>query len=145
MEKRFPGSNTARDSECSPDLKTFTEWFYDFGDGVSCDDGMTLRPKPPTCRIELECKDCDSPNGWASVVLTIKDVTGFRFQRVRSTFEVLPSGIQFVWQSRLLYVLLDAHLDDGPGLPDLTKNIAYVAGRECELERTDYVDPNDRS
>ena len=53
---------------------------------------------------------------------------------VGSTFEFLESGVQLVWKDGQVFLLLDAHPEDGPELPDLSRNIGYAAGRECFLE-----------
>ena len=114
------------------DLELFRDRFYDFNDGVVCEVELAVRFAPETCRIRIESKDRDSDSGWSHVCFDVQDVREFRFARGRRIFQVLSSGIQFAWRGELVYVVLDAYPDDSEDLPDLTKNIAYVAGTSCE-------------
>lgn len=64
----------------------------------------------------------DLPPGWRE---------GVRFELGRRTFEVLSGGVQFARRENLIYVVFDAYPDDGPQLPDLGKNIGYIAAETC--------------
>jgi hypothetical protein len=66
----------------------------------------------------------------------VQRVSELRFHLGKSTFEVLSGGIQLGWQGESICVVFDAYPDDGPGLPDLRTNIAYVIGDSCDLEIT---------
>jgi hypothetical protein len=48
--------------------------------------------------------------------------------------QILSGGIQIIWQDGLVYLVLDAYPDDGPGLPDLKKNHAYLSAKQCFLD-----------
>ena len=108
------------------------ERFYDFYDGVVLDVRLEIRPR--RCTLRMECHDRLSKTGWSHITVTVTDVSRFRFEYGRTSFEVLSGGAQFVWSEGLVYVVLDAYPDDGPGLPDLSTNIAFVAGVACELD-----------
>lgn len=116
------------------DIDAIHTRFWNFYDGVVCGIEIALRGGPPSCEIEIQCKDRDSLSGWSRLRLRVNAVSRFRFELDRTTFEVLSSGIQFVWQQGVVYVVLDAFPDDGNGLPDLRTNTAYVAGESCEFE-----------
>lgn len=111
----------------------------------NCDDGVVkdVRIECGTsrsdrvCTVVAECmKEGATPSEWVRAHFRVTGVTEFRFQLVKTTFEVLSSGVQVIWKDGLVYLVLDAYPDDGPGLPDLATNIAYVAGSECHLEIT---------
>jgi hypothetical protein len=108
--------------------------FYDFYDGVVCAVRIDIRSDPRTCEIDIQAKDRDSASGWSNVRLTVRKMSEFRFQLGRTTFEVLSGGIQFGWRETSLCVVLDAYPDDGPDLPDLKTNIAYVVGASCDVD-----------
>ena len=76
--------------------------------------------------------DRDAASGWSRVTFQLSGVKEFRFELGRKTFEVLAGGLQVAHRANLVYIVLDAYPDDGPGLPDLNKNIAYVAAESCE-------------
>lgn len=114
-------------------LPLFKERFYGFYDGVVCGVELVLRSGEPVCSVCIECQDRDSASGWSDLVLEVRGVSEFRFQEnAKAGFRVLTGGIQFVWRESNVYVVLDAYPDDGLGLPDLTKNSAYIVGLECE-------------
>ena len=109
--------------------------FDNFYDGVVCSIGISMRSEPTVCEVVLEAME-GAGDGlrWRRVRLAVQGLHEFKFAMGRTTFEVLSSGIQFIWKNGLVYVMIDAFPDDGPGLPDLTTNIAYVAGSRCVVE-----------
>ena len=121
------------------DLEEFRVRFYDFNDGVVCGVELAMQSTPRTCRIRIESQDRDADSGWSYVCFEIRDVQEFRFAFGRTTFEVLSSGIQFAWRDGRVYVVLDAYPDDGPDLPDLAMNTAYVAGLSCDWSVSPYI------
>lgn len=118
----------------------FHERFFDFYDGVVRGIELEVGVASRSCTIEVQCKDRDSPSGWARVTFAVRAVTEFRFQLGRTTFEVLSGGMQIAWCDGRVYLVLDAYPDDGPDLPDLSKNIAYVAGGDCEWSCVEDLD-----
>ncbi len=108
--------------------------FVDFCDGVVASVDLELRATPRRCVVTVHCKDLQVENGWSAIAFTMKGVDEFRFELGRYTFEVLSFGIQFVWKGNLVFMVLAPAAADTPALPDLTKNIAYVAGTSCEFE-----------
>ena len=110
--------------------------FYSFYDGVVRAVRLNISSKPRTCEVDIEAKDMESPSGWSSICLTLLDVSAFRFELGRTTFEVLSGGIQFGWRDGAICVVLDAYPDDGEELPDLRTNIAYVIGLSCDVNAT---------
>lgn len=125
-------------------VKLFRKRFFGFDDGVVRVVELRVRSFPRSCLIEVECMDRDAPGGWSLVTLTVHSVTACRFQLGKTAFEVLSGGIQFVWRDNVIYVVVDAHPNDGEDvLPDLTQNTAYVAGASCEW-RSAFLDPTPR-
>ncbi len=76
--------------------------------------------------------DRDAGSGWSRVTFHLTGVKEMRFELGRRTFEVLSSGLQIARKGNLVYLVFDAYPDDGPGLPDLSRNIAYVAAESCD-------------
>jgi len=113
-------------------VAVFHERFYDFYDGVVRKVDLEVGVASRVCSIEVQCKDRDSSSGWSRVTFVVRGVKEFTFQLGRTTFEVLSGGAQIAWQGDRVYVFLDAYPYDGPGLPELSKNTAYVAGEECD-------------
>lgn len=147
MDREEPGAdgNSAHSREksmrISPEhIEVLRERFSDFYDGVVKKVDLEVGIASRVCRVEVQCKDRDSRSGWSRVTFLIRDVKEFRFELGRTTFEVLSGGLQFVWQADRVYVIVDAYPDDGPGLPDLTRTAAYVAGADCEWS---YVEEPD--
>lgn len=105
-----------------------------FYDGVVASVNMELRATPRRCVITLHCQDLEAKAGWSALRFTMHGVDAFRFELGRYTFEVLSFGVQFVWQDKLLTMVLAPAADETPELPDLTKNIGYVIGTSCEVE-----------
>ena len=59
-------------------------------------------------------------------------VKEFHSELGRRTFEVLSGGVQIALRENLVHLVFDAYPHDGPQLPDLSKNIAYIAAESCE-------------
>jgi hypothetical protein len=116
------------------DLDQLRSRFSDFFDGVVCSVRLNVRARPRTCEVAIQAKDEQSASGWSNVRFTVRDVSEFRFQLGKSTFEVLSGGLQFGWQGESICLVFDAFPDDGPDLPDLSANIAYVIGASCEID-----------
>src|SRR4051794_28971277 len=107
--------------------------FYNFDDGVICSVHVGMRAGPRTCEVIVEAMDRFSGSGWSTVRFMVHEVSEYRFQfGKKSSFEVLSGGVQFAWRNGSLYVVFDAYPDDGPQLPDLAKNMAYVIGSSCD-------------
>lgn len=116
--------------------------FYEFFDAVVSQVSVTPRSRSNddwTCRLEIEAQD-SSTGGWALVSLQLEDVLEFTFSKGRSSFAVLSSGIQLFWSPDRLLLVLDAYPDD-PGIPDLSRNIAFVACRRCSWSVTPIPTP----
>jgi|LakWasMet46_HOW7_FD_contig_21_178841_length_2082_multi_7_in_0_out_0_1 hypothetical protein len=109
--------------------------YYNCDDGVVrsvfIDCGATEGDR--VCSVVVDCMQQESAR-WVRVCFRVVGVVNFRFEITGPSFEVLSSGVQVVWKDALVYLVLDAYPDDGPGLPELADNIAYVAGRECYLD-----------
>jgi|GEM_PF-5640128 len=118
----------------------FHERFADFYDGVVRKVELEVGVPSRACKIEVQCKDRDSRSGWSRVTFSVRGMKEFRFELGRTTFEVLSGGVQIDWQEDRVYVVLDAYPDDGPGLPDLAKNTAYVVGEDCEWSCVEELD-----
>lgn len=118
----------------SSNVDELRERFFEFYDGVVCSVRISLRPEPMVCEIVVHAMDSRSDSGWSAVRFVVRDLVDFRFQIGRHTFEVLSGGIQFGWRNGAICVVLDAYPDDGPGLPDLTTNSAFVIGATCDVE-----------
>lgn len=114
----------------------FKARFFDFYDAVVSSVRLDLDANPRRCEVLLQAQDRESKSGWSNVRFSVRGVSECRFQIAKSTFEVLSGGLQLAWQEQALYLVLDAYPDDGPGLPDLRTNIAYVVGSGCEVEIT---------
>lgn len=112
------------------------ERFYQFQDGVVCSVSLELRAVPRRCDVVVHAQDRESESGWSEVRFSVHSVSECRFQLGRSTFEVLTGGIQFGWVGDSICVVFDAYPDDGPQLPDLQTNTAYVTGATCDIEVT---------
>jgi hypothetical protein len=110
--------------------------FYDFYDGVVCSVRLELRTEPRRCEVVIQTQDRESDSGWSNVQFAVQRVSECRFQIGKSTFEVLSGGLQFGWLGSSVCVVFDAYPDDGPGLPDLGNNIAYVIGASCDIRIT---------
>jgi hypothetical protein len=110
------------------------ERFYEFYDGVVCSVDVEMRSAPRTCEIIVQARDRSSDSGWSTVRFMVQAVSEFRFELGKRTFEVLSGGIQFGWRNGSVCIVFDAYPDDGPELPDLTRNIAYVIGESCDVE-----------
>lgn len=110
------------------------ERFYEFYDGVVCSVHVDMRSAPRCCEVVIQAKDRDSASGWSTVRFAVQKVSEFRFQLGKRTFEVLSSGIQVGWRKGSVCIVLDAYPDDGPQLPNLNDNIAYVIGESCDVE-----------
>jgi hypothetical protein len=108
--------------------------FASFYDGVVASVELQLRATPRRCEVTVHCQDLEAKEGWSAIRFTMTGVDEFRFELGRFTFEVLSFGIQFVWKEKLIYLVLAPAADEVPELPDLTKNIGYVAGTSCEYE-----------
>ncbi|MCP3102042.1 hypothetical protein LZ198_24550 [Myxococcus sp. K15C18031901] len=113
-------------------VAVFHERFCDMYDGVVRKIELDVGVASRLCRIEVVCQDRDSRSGWSRVTLVVSGAKEFSFKLDKRTFEVLSDGVQFAWKDDRVFVVLDAYPDDGPGLPDLTKNTAYVAGETCD-------------
>lgn len=100
-------------------------------DGVVVSVDQILRPWPYRTTVVVDTKDAESDWAWCRVRFVVTGVKQSRFEVFKSTFEVLHGDIQIVWKEDLVYVVFDAYPFDGPGLPDLSKNMAFVAGEEC--------------
>ena len=111
----------------------FLERFCVGYDGVVVSVSISMRPGPYTAVIVIDSKDNAASSGWSRLTFTVTRVEQFRFEVFKTTFEVLSGGIQIVWKDHLVFVVFDAYPDDGPDLPDLRKNMAYVAGEECRV------------
>ena len=122
----------------SEHIPVFRDRFAGFADGVVSEFRVILKPYPQLCRLLILAQDREVRSGWSKVLFEICDVHEFRFERQRSTFEVLSSGVQFVWQRDLIFVVLDARPFDSSDLPDLSRNAAYVAGSTCTWEVLDH-------
>jgi hypothetical protein len=108
--------------------------FYGFYDGVVASVELQLRAQPRICVITVHCQDRESESGWSAIRFTMRGVDEFRFELGRFTFEVLSFGIRFVWQGKLVYMVLAPPADEGDDLPDLSRNIGYVSGVSCQYE-----------
>ncbi len=109
---------------------------FEFYDGVVANVDLRLRAQPRSVVVTLHCKDRQATSGWSAVVFTMLGVDEFRFELGRFTFEVLSFGLQVVWKDELVYLVLAPAADARSELPELTKNIGYLAGTSCELEVT---------
>jgi hypothetical protein len=114
------------------------ERFFDFGDGVVRFFAVEMSSTPYRCDVHIQAMDKQSPSGWSNVRFTLKGVSEFRFQVGKRTFEVLSGGIQIGWVDGLICVVLDAFPDDGPQLPPLAANAAYVIAEKCEFSATPW-------
>lgn len=106
--------------------------FYDFADGVV--DRIELDLPGKALAVVVLCQDAMSTTGWSSVRFLVTGVEEFRLELGKTTFEVLSSGIQFLWRQNLVYLVLDAYPDDPETSLDLTANRAFVGGLRCEME-----------
>ena len=113
-------------------IALFRERFFDFNDGVVRRVEMSLGTATRSLVVEVQCMDRDADSGWSLVTFHLSGVKEFRFELGRRTFEVLSGGLQIALQRNSLYLVFDAYPDDGPELPDLNKNIAYVVAENCE-------------
>jgi hypothetical protein len=110
------------------------ERFYLFQDGVVSAVSLQLRAEPRRCEVVVQAQDRDSASGWSTVRFVVQSVSECRFQLGNSTFEVLSGGIQLGWVGDSICVVFDAYPDDGPQLPVLKTNTAYVMGHTCDIE-----------
>lgn len=105
--------------------------YHQFYDGVVVEIRLLMHGQAG-CLVTIECMDRNAASGWSRVSLEIKEVSQFKFQYGKTTFEVLSSGLQFMWRGGLVTVFLDAYPDD-EGFPDLGGNNAYIVGRQCRI------------
>jgi len=110
------------------------ERFYQFQDGVVYSVSLELRGVPRRCEVLVQAQDRESASGWSNVRFVVQSVSECRFQLGKSTFEVLSGGIQLGWVRDSICVVFDAYPDDGPQLPELQTNSAYVIGDTCDIE-----------
>ena len=105
--------------------------FYEFFDAVVRQVSVTSRSRTMNweCHIDIEAQD-STTGGWALVSLQLEEVLEFTFSKGKSSYAVLSSGLQLFWSPERLLLVLDAYPDD-PGIPDLSRNLAFVACRRC--------------
>ena len=119
------------------------ERFYQFYDGVVCSVCLELRAEPTQCVVVVQAQDRHSASGWSRVRFVVQAVSEFRFQLGKGTFEVLSGGVQLGWFGDSICVVFDAYPDDGPQMPDLRTNAAYVIGATCDVEISALPSPSD--
>ncbi len=121
-------------------LKIFNDRLVNFYDAVIQSVTLQSGSHPQSCQIEILAKDTQSKSGWAKVRFEVSEVKQFRFEITKRTYEVLSSGIQFIWEHDKIFIILDAYPEDGDCLPDLDNNIAFVSGNHCEWEISEYME-----
>ncbi len=102
-------------------------------DGLLHSIGFTLIPEPDSAVVVVESHDSESPSGWSRLTFSMAQVEKARVEVGTTILQILSGGIQLIWEKDLVYLVLDAYPDDGPGLPDLARNHAYISGKQCSL------------
>lgn len=127
-------------------LQAFLDRFYQFYDAVVRKIALDFDAHPPCCEVVVDAQDAESASGWSRVTLRVQACSSFRFEMGRTTFEVLSSGLQVGWSERQvgwserqILLFLDAYPDDD-GLPDVSSNKAFVAGRDLWWSATHIND-----
>lgn len=110
--------------------------FYNCEDALLHSVSFALTSSPSIATATIETQDREAPGGWSTLVLTVSDVTNAQLIVGRIILQIMSNGIQIVWKDELVYLVLDAYPDDGPGLPDLAKNNAFIAGSRCSFSAT---------
>ena len=93
------------------------ERFYNCEDALLHSVNFSLTSSPSIATATIETQDREALGGWSTLVLTVSDVTNAQLVVGRIILQILSNGIQIVWKDELVYLVLDAYPDDGPGLP----------------------------
>ena len=119
-------------------LATLTRNFCGFHDAVVSAVSVTIVRGMHNCAVKVLAQRSDDSGMWDAVEFHFHDVSAYRFEYGKRTYEVLSEGIQAFWNQSGLLVVFDVADAATAEVPALESNIAFVRAQRCSVSIEPY-------